>query len=198
MGAEACAKHCPEAWVGIISNPVNSTVPIAAEVYKKMGVYNPNKIFGVTTLDIVRAQAFIAEKSGNNVADQDVPVIGGHAGITIIPVISQATPSVSFDKETTEALTARIQDAGTEVVKAKAGAGSATLSMAFAAARFADNCLTAQSGQDVIEYAYVESKVTDATYFSIKLTHGLGELTDYEKTLVEAAVPELQKTITKG
>merc|ERR1712184_200833 len=172
--------------------------PIAAEVYKKLGAYNPNKIFGVTTLDIVRAQAFIAEKSGNNVADQDVPVIGGHAGITIIPVISQATPSVSFDKETTEALTARIQDAGTEVVKAKAGAGSATLSMAFAAARFADNCLTAQSGQDVIEYAYVESKVTDATYFSTKLNHGLGDLTDYEKSLVEAAVPELQKTITKG
>merc|ERR1712127_990330 len=205
--AKACATHCPDAWVGIIANPVNSTVPIAAEVYKKLGVYNPNKIFGVTTLDIVRAQAFIAEKSGNNVADQDVPVIGGHAGITIIPVISQATPSVSFDTETTEALTTRIQDAGTEVVKAKAGAGSATLSMAFAAARFADNCLTAQSGQDVIEYAYVESKVTDATYFSTKLTlgadgikmnHGLGDLTDYEKSLVEAAVPELQKTITKG
>merc|ERR1712178_678521 len=95
--AEACAKHCPEAWVGIISNPVNSTVPIAAEVYKKLGVYNPNKIFGVTTLDIVRAQAFIAEKSGNNVADQDVPVIGGHAGFTISPLIPQATPSVSFD-----------------------------------------------------------------------------------------------------
>merc|ERR1711981_846752 len=31
--AEACAEHCPKAWVGIISNPVNSTVPIAAEVY---------------------------------------------------------------------------------------------------------------------------------------------------------------------
>merc|ERR1739848_517845 len=111
------------------------------------------------------------------------------------------------EKATLEALTARIQDAGTEVVKAKAGAGSATLSMAFAAARFADNCVTAQSGQDVIEYAYVESDVTDATYFSSKLTlgrdgikqnHGLGELTDYEKSLVEAAVPELQKTITKG
>jgi len=79
--------------------------------------------------------------------------------------------------------------------------------MAFAAARFADNCLTAQSGQDVIEYAYVESNVTDATYFSSKLTlgadgikqnHGLGDLTDYEKDLVAAAVPELQKTITKG
>merc|ERR1711879_382015 len=205
--AEACAKHCPDAWVGIISNPVNSTVPIAAEVYKKVGAYNPNKIFGVTTLDIVRAQAFIAEKSGNNVADQDVPVIGGHAGITIIPVISQATPSVSFDKETTEALTTRIQDAGTEVVKAKAGAGSATLSMAFAAARFTDNCLQAQAGAEINEYAYMESDVAKSTFFSTKLTlgpngiaknHGLGELNDYEKELVAAAEPELQKTVVKG
>merc|ERR1712012_608310 len=39
--AAAAAKVCPDAMVGIISNPVNSTVPIAAEVYKKAGVYNP-------------------------------------------------------------------------------------------------------------------------------------------------------------
>ena len=29
------AKYCPQAWVAIISNPVNSTVPIAAEVFKR-------------------------------------------------------------------------------------------------------------------------------------------------------------------
>ena len=32
---EGIAKYCPKAWVAIISNPVNSTVPIAAEVFKK-------------------------------------------------------------------------------------------------------------------------------------------------------------------
>ena len=32
---EAIAKNCPKAWVAIISNPVNSTVPIAAEVFKR-------------------------------------------------------------------------------------------------------------------------------------------------------------------
>merc|ERR1711990_491922 len=37
--------------VDLVINPVNSTVPIAAEVYKKLGAYNPSKIFGVTTLD---------------------------------------------------------------------------------------------------------------------------------------------------
>ena len=29
---------------------VNSTVPIAAKIHKKAGVYNPKKIFGVTIL----------------------------------------------------------------------------------------------------------------------------------------------------
>uniref|UniRef100_A0A8C2V2X9 Malate dehydrogenase n=1 Tax=Chinchilla lanigera TaxID=34839 RepID=A0A8C2V2X9_CHILA len=55
----ACAQHCPEAMICIIANPVNSTIPITAEVFKKHGVYNPNRIFGVTTLDIVRANTFV-------------------------------------------------------------------------------------------------------------------------------------------
>jgi len=53
-----------------------------------------------------------------------VPVIGGHSGITIIPLLSQATPAVQFDQETLQKLTVRIQEAGTEVVNAKAGAVS--------------------------------------------------------------------------
>jgi len=40
---------------------VNSTVPIASEVFKKRGTYDPNRIFGVSTLDVVRANTFIAE-----------------------------------------------------------------------------------------------------------------------------------------
>jgi malate/lactate dehydrogenase len=34
---EAIAATCPDAWVLIISNPVNSTVPIAAEIFKRAG-----------------------------------------------------------------------------------------------------------------------------------------------------------------
>jgi malate/lactate dehydrogenase len=59
--AKEFAKACPNASVLIISNPVNSTVPIFAEVLKKAGVYNKNKVFGVTTLDVVRANTFVAE-----------------------------------------------------------------------------------------------------------------------------------------
>ena len=36
-------RSCPNAILGVISNPVNSTVPIASEIYKKAGVYNPKR-----------------------------------------------------------------------------------------------------------------------------------------------------------
>jgi len=42
----AIAVHCPNAMINMISNPVNSTVPIAAEVLKKAGKYDPKKLFG--------------------------------------------------------------------------------------------------------------------------------------------------------
>lgn len=59
--ARACGKYCCDAMICVITNPVNSTVPIAAEILKKEGVYNPRRLFGVTTLDITRSNAFIAE-----------------------------------------------------------------------------------------------------------------------------------------
>ena len=93
---DAVATHCPKAMINMISNPVNSTVPIAAEVLKKRGVYDPKKLFGVTTLDVVRAKTFYAEKNGLETAKVDVPVVGGHAGITILPLWSQATPKAAM------------------------------------------------------------------------------------------------------
>ena len=56
---EGIAKCCPKAIVNVISNPVNSTVPIAAEVFKKAGTYDPKRLLGVTTLDVVRANTFV-------------------------------------------------------------------------------------------------------------------------------------------
>ncbi|XP_025834285.1 malate dehydrogenase, mitochondrial-like [Agrilus planipennis] len=206
--AVAAAEVAPKALIGIISNPVNSTVPIASEVFIKAGNYDPKRIFGVTTLDVVRANTFIAEAKNLDPIKTNVPVIGGHAGITIIPLISQATPKVSFPADQLKALTERIQEAGTEVVKAKAGTGSATLSMAFAGARFAISLIRGLRGEsNVIECAYVRSDVTEAKYFStpillgpngVEKNLGLGPLSDFEKELVKAAVPELKKNIEKG
>lgn len=52
-------------------------------------MFNPAKLFGVTTLDVVRAEAFIGELTGTDPRDVHVPVVGGHAGVTILPLLSQ-------------------------------------------------------------------------------------------------------------
>ncbi|XP_064022214.1 malate dehydrogenase, mitochondrial isoform X3 [Pogoniulus pusillus] len=204
----ACAKHCPEAMICIISNPVNSTIPITSEVFKKQGVYNPKKIFGVTTLDIVRANTFVAELKGLDPARVTVPVIGGHAGKTIIPLISQCTPKVDFPQDQLVKLTGRIQEAGTEVVQAKAGAGSATLSMAYAGARFVFSLLEAMNGkQGVVECSFVKSEETESPYFStplllgkngIEKNLGIGKITPFEEKMVAEAMAELKASIKKG
>nr|QKY15218.1 malate dehydrogenase (MDH) [Polytomella parva] len=204
---EACGKHCPGAILNIISNPVNSTVPIAAETLKKLGVYDKRKVMGVTTLDVVRAKTFYAEAKGLDVSAVDVPVIGGHAGVTILPLFSQATPNVTLSKDETEALTKRTQEGGTEVVNAKEGKGSATLSMAYSAALFADSCLRGLNGQPTVECSFVESTLTDAAFFASKVTLStegvdkiipFGEITEYEKEGLKLLMPELVASIEKG
>jgi malate dehydrogenase len=105
---EGCATYCPNAIIAIISNPVNSTVPIAAEVLKQHNVYDPRKLVGVTTLDVIRARTFVAESQGWDPKDVDVTVIGGHAGITILPLFSQVN-NAKFTDEQLEALTVRTQ-----------------------------------------------------------------------------------------
>jgi len=61
--SEGIAKCCPNAIVNLISNPVNSTVAIAAEVFKKAGTYDPKRLLGVTALDVVRANTFVVSIS---------------------------------------------------------------------------------------------------------------------------------------
>ena len=131
--AMAIASICPDAYVLVISNPVNSLVPLIAEVFKSKNVFNPKKLFGITTLDVVRASTFTAEViSGISPDDIAIPVVGGHSAETIIPLFSQAKPAIKIEMETLQALTTRIKFGGDEVIKAKAGAGSATLCMAYA------------------------------------------------------------------
>jgi len=206
--SEAASKVCPDAMLCIICNPVNSTVPIASEVYKKNGVFDPRKLFGVTTLDVVRANTFISELKGTPVTQTQCPVIGGHAGATILPLLSQVEPSCEFTDEERASLTVRIQNAGTEVVEAKAGGGSATLSMAYAGARFAFALLQAMNGaKNVVECSYVESDVTDLQFFStplllgphgIEANLGIGTLIDFEQEAMEKMKPELSGSIAKG
>lgn len=105
------AEHCPKAFILVISNPVNSTVPIAAEVMKQANVFDPKRLFGVTTLDVVRAETFVQDITGEkDPAKTVIPVIGGHSGETIVPLFSLAKPAVNIPQEKLKPLIKRMLD----------------------------------------------------------------------------------------
>merc|ERR1719424_689268 len=171
----------------MIVNPVNSVVPAVAELYKKKGL-DPKKIIGVTTLDCVRANKFVAD-------------------MTIMPVFSQDPTAATIDAAKIEALDKRTQDAGTEVVNAKNGKGSATLSMAYAGARLASSILSGLAGEPKIECAYVMSNITDLPYFTSKVRFGrngveevfpIGMLNAYEQKRLDEAKAQLKTEIDSG
>jgi malate dehydrogenase len=201
-----CADTCPKALIGIITNPVNTTVAIAADVLKKKGVYDPARLFGITTLDIIRSSTFVAEVNGVNPEDVSVPVIGGHSGITILPLLSQS--GFDFDEASASAMTSRIQNAGTEVVEAKAGGGSATLSMGQAAAKFGLSLVRALNGEEgVIECTYVEGSGDMARFFAqpvllgkngVEKILGFGDLSAFEEKTLNAALQTLRSDIKIG
>jgi malate dehydrogenase len=213
--AEAVAKYAPTAMVLVITNPVNSTVPIVAETLKKRGVYDWRKLAGVTSLDLMRAATFVAERNGRQAAYQAVPCVCGHAAETIVPLFSQADPALpaSMTEADLEVLDKKIQEAGTEVVEAKGGAGSATLSMAAAGARFVDTVLMGLSGVKQTDTCYFnigeapDGKAFGLDYFATKVEIGpngimavlpLGKLTAYEEKRINEGKNKLKSDIKVG
>ena len=216
--AAACAQHCPSAHILVISNPVNSTVPIAVETMKAAGVAKPS-VFGVTTLDLVRAKTFIGQIWNVDPQNVSIPVIGGHSGPTIVPLLSQIkvkgekTARAALTSEQVDQLIKRIQYGGDEVVQAKAGAGSATLSMAYAAQVFFDDlCRALDTKSSVPQIAFVKGETGSSSfpteYFATEIelgSKGLEKIlpvpqakNEKEKELLAAAVEGLKKDIAKG
>lgn len=214
------AEFCPKAYILVISNPVNSTVPIAAEIMKQANVFDPKRLFGVTTLDVVRAETFVQDLTGEKDPTKTIiPVIGGHSGETIVPLFSLAKPAVKIPSDKYAALVKRVQFGGDEVVEAKGGAGSATLSMAYAGFRFAEKVIKAMKGEKgIVEPTFIYlpgvsggsaiAKETGVDYFSVPIELGpsgaekanniLGHLSDDEKKLLEPAKSGLKGNIEKG
>jgi len=200
---EAVAKHAPNAVLGLIVNPVNSVVPAMCELWKQAGL-DPKKVVGITTLDCVRANKFVQEITGK---PAEIPVIGGHAGVTILPLFSQDAIGASINAKLIPDLDVRVQNAGTEVVAAKAGKGSATLSMAYSAARLSTAVLSGLAGKETTACAYVESSVTELPYFASKVTfgpggiktvHPLGNLNAHEAKRLAELKPILKEEIDCG
>lgn len=197
----AIAENCPEAYIGIITNPVNSIVPIAAKVLESKGVYNPKKLFGITTLDIIRSRTFIGSILGKDPSSVEIDVVGGHSGTTILPLVD-AVEGLELSSDEREKLIKRVQTAGTEVVEAKAGGGSATLSMGQAGAECVLAFVEGLAGKTRRICAYVPTE-NEATKFFAKpieiSSDGVKELS-YEAPagVLDEIISILEQDIAKG
>ena len=126
--------------------------------------------------------------------------------LPFLPLLSQVK-GVEFSSDEVAALTKRIQNAGTEVVEAKAGGGSATLSMGQAACRFGLSLVKALQGEEVIDYAYVEGNGEHAPFFAQPVKLGkngveevlsYGELSAFEKDALDGMLDTLNGDIKIG
>jgi len=208
---EACAKYCPKAVVGLIVNPLNSVVPAMAKLYEKAGL-DPTKIVGITSLDAVRANKFVHEETDAPIESINVPVVGGYSGTlsgpSAVALFSQDSVARRMPESRCSELMKRVQEAGTEVVEAKKGKGSSTLSMAYAASRFAHSVLSGFSGIKAVEPAFVKTDVYPGLeYFSSKVTFGLngveqvhpvGKLSAKEESHLQSAAKALEEDIRDG
>merc|ERR1712000_711724 len=191
---ETAAEVAPKAFILVISNPVNSTVPIAAEVLKAKNVFNPQRLFGVTTLDIVRAETFVAEIIGEAQPQKlTIPVVGGHSGATIIPLFSQASPAVTIPDDKYDALVNRVQF-GEKVIRAVKGEkGLVEPSYIYLSGVPGGDAVAKQVGTDFFSVP-VELGPNGAE----KAQNPLEKITEKEKGLLEKAISDLKGNISKG
>ena len=112
----------------------------------------------------------------------------------IVPLLSQSSHPLptSLGAEKLEALTKRIQFGGDEVVKAKDGTGSATLSMAYAGAEFATKVIkaivTGEKGLVAPSYVHLDADKEGAA----TVKKEIGKELDYFSANVQLGVNKSQ------
>ncbi|KAK2584592.1 hypothetical protein KPH14_006950 [Odynerus spinipes] len=200
---KACAESCPTALIAIVTNPIDMLVPVAAEVLKKHCCYDPAKLFGLCKLDQLRARHYFAELVGIDPTTTYVPVVGGHAENTTVPLFSKCRPNIALTPEETTKLIEAVRTAGKRVVQMKKS--STTYSMASAAMHFIHKLSRAiRHEPNLIVSGYVESCGTTARFFSnelilgpggVKTNLGFGDVNEVERNLIAKAVNVLTKQI---
>ena len=206
--AEACSHYCPDAFILLLTNPINSLLPLFSEIYRRKGVDGSRRLFGVTILDSIRASTFVSGALHLPPDLCSVPVIGGHAGATIVPLLSQLRRE-EYEQLNVPVVTKRSQFGGDEVVAAKEGNGSATLSTAYAIATFTASLLHALDGErGVVEHAFIQQDYRNCHFFSSRVHLGRRgveepvpiprDLSSFEEQLIDMALPQLKREARKG
>jgi malate dehydrogenase len=144
--AEMIKKYAPEAFVIVVTNPLDAMV----SVMQKVSGLPTNKVVGMAgVLDSARFSLFLARELNVSVENVSAFVLGGH-GDTMVPLVRYSSVAgiplpdlieMSFiTKEKVDEIVQRTRDGGAEIVKLL-GNGSAFYAPAKAAISMAESYL---------------------------------------------------------
>jgi malate dehydrogenase len=115
--ADNAKKHCPDAFVIVISNPLDAMV---YEYKRRVGAPRAKVVGMAGVLDSARFALFLAREAGVSVKDVRAMVLGGH-GDDMVPVLSHTTiegipVQKLIAKEALDKLIDRTRKGGGEIV----------------------------------------------------------------------------------
>ena len=142
--AEAVKKHAPDAYVVVVTNPLD----VMAHLFWKVTGFPRHRVLGMAgILDSARFRAFIGMELGVSAADVQAMVLGGH-GDSMVPLPRYTTVggiavSELIPADRLAAIIQRTRDGGAEIVKLLK-TGSAYYAPAMSAVEMAEAILTDQ------------------------------------------------------
>jgi malate dehydrogenase len=116
--ADNAKKHCPDAFVIVISNPLDAMV---YEFKRRTGAQRQKVVGMAGVLDSARFSLFLAREAGCSIKDVRAMVLGGH-GDDMVPVLSACTingvrATELISKEKLDAIVNRTRKGGGEIVQ---------------------------------------------------------------------------------
>jgi malate dehydrogenase len=201
--AEGVRDNAPDAFVIVVSNPLDAMV----YTFKEVSGFPKNRVVGMAgVLDSARFRAFVAWELGVSVKDVTALVLGGH-GDTMVPLVRYCTVAgIPVDKllarDRIEAIVERTKGAGGEVV-GLLKTGSAFVSPALSAMEMAEAYLRDKKRVLACACLLEGEYGVDGLYVGVPCVIGAGglervievELDAEEKKLFDASVEHVRTLV---
>jgi malate dehydrogenase len=203
--AEGVRDNAPDAYVIVISNPLDAMV----YTFKEVSGFPKNRVVGMAgILDSTRFRTFVAWELGVSVQDVSALVLGGH-GDTMVPLVRYCTVAgvpiqqlIAQDK--IDAIVERTKQAGGEVV-GLLKTGSAFVSPALSAIEMAEAILKDKKRVVACACLCEGEYGVDGYYVGVPCVLGAGgverilevELNDAERADFDNSVEHVKKLVAE-
>jgi len=203
--AQAIKAHAPNAFVIVVTNPLDSMV----YALHKLTGFPKNKVVGMAgVLDTARFQYFVAQAAGVSPQDVTGVVLGGH-GDDMVPLIRYSSiagvPLTKFlDQAKIDAIVKRTRGGGGEIVQLL-GTGSAFYAPAASAITMAESYLLDRK-RVLACSAYLDGQYgVQGLFVGVPVVIGAGgvekiievELDGTEKAMFDKSVTSVRKSVSE-